>query len=73
VTTSLCKLTNCLWSCFERFLLGSVDEVTDGVKGRRNIRSILSDDELSEMSQLAKKEEKERVTRLKEHTKTVVS
>ncbi|XP_044264411.1 transcriptional regulator ATRX homolog isoform X1 [Tribolium madens] len=49
---------------------GSKEEI-GGTKGRRNIRAILSDDELNELTQRAKNEENERIMRLKEHSKTI--
>lgn len=42
-----------------------------GSKGRRNIRSILHDNELNVLTQKAKSEEDARILRLEEHSKTV--
>ncbi|XP_063908124.1 transcriptional regulator ATRX homolog isoform X4 [Zophobas morio] len=53
-----------------------VDEVTsdeNAGRGRRNIRAILSDDELNELTQKAKYEEDERIQRIEEHSKAIDS
>ncbi|EFA07270.2 transcriptional regulator ATRX homolog isoform X2 [Tribolium castaneum] len=50
-----------------------VEDETGGTKGRRNIRAILSDDELNELTQQAKNEENERIMRLAEHSKNIES
>ncbi|RZC39792.1 transcriptional regulator ATRX -like, partial [Asbolus verrucosus] len=56
--------------------LGSIPEGGDDEssgKGRRNIRAIIDDDNLDEMTQRAKSEEDRRIQRLEDHSKTVRS